>query len=168
MFGQIQERWLEKEILENVKGPILLATGSSFFASYAEGESFAGEYPIDFKKFLKQLKSSKVPLMFISGDLHYGEVSKIESSILGYETYELLSSPFHSNIYPGQNNFHVNPRRLFSVNEYNFFTLDSRLSTQGNLNKADFVVNAWSSQFANYFMVSFGYNWNQSGIKNRP
>lgn len=99
-FGREQEKWFY-QILKERAGPFWLISGDQFFGGYHKFESYEGDHPESFKKFLNQIKKSKRKVAFISGDRHVAEVMKIPKDILGYETYELTSSGLHAKVFPG-------------------------------------------------------------------
>lgn len=161
-FGSEQEQWLNS-ILEKRLGPALIASGSSFFGAYAKGESYEGEFPESFPQFIKSLRKFHIPIIFASGDLHYSEAMRIDAKELGFETFEFLSSAFHSNVYPHQNEYHVNPRRIASVNEYNFMLLESNITNYSFNAK----VSSWGDQGQLYFEIPFGFRWTKDSVTNQ-
>lgn len=70
-------------------------------------------------------KNSKIvgrlPTIFLSGDRHVSEISRIEKSVLGAETIEVVSSPIHGNVYPNNWIDFPNKRQVagvFGVHNY--------------------------------------------------
>lgn len=119
MFGSAQEQWLFSH-LQNDKTPSWLINGSQWFGGYLEKESYEYTMPLSFKRFLVNLKSTNVPVQFISGDVHFSEIMEIESEILGYPTLEITSSSIHSLTFPGWHYTKRNPRRVEATSAHNF------------------------------------------------
>ena len=129
-FGDEQMQWL----LDNLHGRdrVFIASGSQFFGGYAykEGdqsltsvETFQGEHPERFAYFIKQLRNSGVEVVFLSGDRHYSEVLAIPEGVLGYQTYEITSSPI--NMIPQPFPDIANPLRVAGYeNAHNFLVVE--------------------------------------------
>jgi alkaline phosphatase D len=141
-FGKEQEEWLFKnlETSENAKNAKIknheqpqsvIISGDQFFGKYHPFESFEGNHPENFKKFIKKISNLKSTPLFISGDRHISELQKIE--IGAYEQshlnpskkiYEITSSPIHSSLPP---EFTLkqfpNPHRVWAVANKNNFCL---------------------------------------------
>ena len=83
-----------------------------------------------FKNLIKDLKKAFQPVIFLSGDSHHSEINLIEKDILGYETYEITSSPVHSFIYRNNKETLIreNPGQLIKIKEHNYIVIDSRVS----------------------------------------
>ena len=100
-FGDTQLQWL----LHSLQGldHAFIASGSQFFGGYShinnvdndpfQDESFQGDHPKRFEYFIDQLHATGTKVVFLSGDRHYSEVMAIPQDTLGYQTYELTSSP---------------------------------------------------------------------------
>ena len=99
-FGDAQMQWL----LHRLQGldHAFIASGSQFFGGYEhinaannlfKEESFQGEHPARFEYFIDQLRATGTKVVLLSGDRHYAEVMAIPPDVLGYQTYELTSSP---------------------------------------------------------------------------
>lgn len=137
-WGRAQHQWLVKQMKE-AKGPIWLANGDQFFTKATlvtkkdgtkkqVNETFLDDHPKHFKTLMADIKKNLQPVVFLSGDIHYSEVVGIEKEMLGYQTYEVTSSPIHSYIFrskKGPESWLDNPRRLISVKEYNYLVVDS-------------------------------------------
>lgn len=127
-FGAEQEKWLWDQ-LNQAQGPVFLISGDQWFGAYSPFESYEGNQPASFKKFMKKLAQMRMPVVFIGGDRHASEISKIEKSLLGYETFEIISSPIHAKIFPSNWEEFPNPRQVASVaNVFNYTMMDSGLS----------------------------------------
>lgn len=143
-FGREQQSWLMKLLEQGGSDVAWLITGDQWFGGYSPFESFEGNHPRDFKKFMAQLKDEDARVAFLSGDRHASEITKIEASVLGYETFELVSSPIHSKVYPSNWVEFPNARQIASVAEaFNYSVIDSRV---GNRN--------WDVKIRNYKLTA--------------
>ena len=138
-WGEKQHKWFQEQ-LRGAKTPVFLANGGQFFtkATLVQekkgkakqiNESFIDDHPKHFRGLIQDIKASPQPVVFLSGDIHYSEIANIEKNFLGYETYEITSSPLHSFIYrapDGQESWLDNPRRIVSIKEHNFLLVNSR------------------------------------------
>jgi alkaline phosphatase D len=62
---------------------------------------------------------------FLSGDIHFSEVQRLEPRILGYETVEITSSSAHSMTFPGRHLIRArNPRQEAVTSTHNVVLLD--------------------------------------------
>ncbi len=165
-WGKEQHQWFERQISES-KSPIWLANGGQFFAKATVverdngtkkqvNESFVDDHPKHFKKLLQGLKGLKQPAIFLSGDIHYSEIAKIEKELLGYETYEITSSPIHSFIFrnnDGSESWLNNPRRIVSVKEHNYLVVDFEFNNKIEINVKSFGVKQESPYFEQDLVV---------------
>lgn len=123
-WGEAQELWA-LDLLSRHRGPSLIINGSQFFTKSAFKESVVGEHPLQFDRFIKRLKALKTKAFFASGDVHFSEISDIETSFLGYKTLEVTSSSIHSYMFPGLPQIIRNPRRIALTTEKNFVLLQA-------------------------------------------
>jgi alkaline phosphatase D len=151
-FGTEQTDWLLQHIKTH-KGPSWLISGDQFFGGYHRFESFEGNHPEDFKKFIKELKTTKKPLVFISGDRHLSEISKIEKSLIGFETLEMTSSGLHAKMHPGSADQHVNKRRIFAKDGISNY-LDLKVDLESH-KTIQFDAEVWGENFASLYRQSF-------------
>lgn len=169
-WGKAQHQWFKKQLTKSQK-PVWLANGGQFFteATFRKrkdgskkqlNETFSYDHPDHFKRLLADIKSAQEPVMFLSGDIHYSEISKIEQDILGYETFEITSSPVHSYIFrpkKGPEKWLKNPRRLVSVKEHNYVVIDSSIDKkQINLKVESFGVKQGPAYFSKSLTVNKG------------
>ena len=136
-FGKEQEEWLFKnlEATENAKkadiienpepSQSVIISGDQFFGKYHPFESFEGNHPENFKKFIEKISNLKSTPLFISGDRHISELQKIDLSP-NKKIFEITSSPIHSSLPP---EFTLkqfpNPHRVWAVaNKNNFCILN--------------------------------------------
>ncbi len=121
-FGVDQEAWLFTELFGDV--PSFLLSADPFFGGYHAFDSYEGKHPESFKRFLKRLKAQNSPVVFVSGDRPWTEVSEIPTEILGYRTIELTTSSIHAQTSPSiwQNSPNVHQvEGVGGVNNYAVF-----------------------------------------------
>jgi alkaline phosphatase D len=134
-FGQKQEEWLFKnlEASKNAQkaknedrepSQSVIISGDQFFGKYHPFESFEGNHPENFKKFIEKISNLKSTPLLISGDRHISELQKIDLSP-NKKIFEITSSPIHSSLSP---EFTLkqfpNPHRVWAVaNKNNFCVL---------------------------------------------
>ena len=89
-LGNLQWEWLEQQFQKDAEIRIV-ASSNQFSHEYNGHESWTN-VPHERKKMLELIKKHKVEgLLFISGDVHYGEISKLETEGL-YPIYDITSS----------------------------------------------------------------------------
>ena len=139
-FGDTQLQWL----LHRLQGldHAFIASGSQFFGGYShtndddndpfKDESFQGDHPERFEYFIDRLRATGTKVVLLSGDRHYAEVMAIHQDVLGYQTYELTSSPVGSLTTP----FHdiPNPLRVAGNDSATNFMLVEVKELGGGLN----------------------------------
>ncbi len=121
-FGAEQENWILKNV-EASQDPVWLISGDQWFGSYHRFESYEGTHPESFKKFFARLKQTDSTVMFMSGDRHLSEVNKVESELLGYETFEFTSSSLHSKAHPANWDSIPNRRHVRGIDMVHSFIL---------------------------------------------
>ncbi len=90
MLGEGQWKWLEGELQKSADIRII-GSGSQFGISFNGYEGWAN-FPHEQKRFLDLIKKTKANgVMFITGDVHYGEISKLERKDQ-YPIYDVTSS----------------------------------------------------------------------------
>ncbi|MEJ6524075.1 MAG: alkaline phosphatase D family protein [Opitutales bacterium] len=93
-LGEEQWTWLENELRKNADLRII-ASGSQFSHEYNGYESWTN-FPHEQERLIQLIKKTKAEhLLFISGDVHYAEVSKFEHSDC-YPIYDITSSGLSS------------------------------------------------------------------------
>lgn len=118
-LGLEQESWfLEKIKQEN--NPSLIVKGDQFFGGYHQFESFEGDNPENFQRFVQELKSSKTPFVFVSGDRHMSEIMQFPRALFTRPSFEITSSPIHAKLFPNSND--KNPWRVVANNDRHNFT----------------------------------------------
>lgn len=113
-WGAGQESWLWAELKQSQE-PVLLMDGDQFFGGYQRFESYQGDHPENFGKMLKKLRHYRHPVLFVSGDRHLAEITKVSRKYLGYKTYELTTSGIHTTVDPDAFKKSPNPNQLVGV-----------------------------------------------------
>jgi alkaline phosphatase D len=90
MLGEQQWKWLEEELRKPADIRII-GSGSQFSISYNGYEAWAN-FPHEQKRMLDIIKKTKANgVFFITGDVHYAEISKLDTEGL-YPIYDATSS----------------------------------------------------------------------------
>ncbi len=90
LLGAEQWKWLEQQLLE--PADVRIIGSSTQFATQFNGYETWGNYPFEKTRFLELIKQTKANgVVFVSGDLHYAELSYIKPEGL-YGIYDLTSS----------------------------------------------------------------------------
>jgi alkaline phosphatase D len=158
-FGQVQEEWA-MGLVKSHNGASWLISGDQWFGSYHPFESYEGNHPISFKRFLKKLENSVILakkekrqsyIIFASGDRHLNETMKLKP-FLNYSTYEFTSSGIHASTFPDSWKDFPNSRKLQGASgemNYSIFQLDWR-------NKGILEINhqAWGKNSKSLFQNS--------------
>lgn len=93
-LGAAQWRWLEEE-LKKPADLRLIGSGSQFSIEYNGYEGWP-EYPLEKQKFVDLIKKTKANgVMFLTGDVHYAEISKLNEPDL-YPIYDVTASGLSS------------------------------------------------------------------------
>ena len=89
-LGKVQWAWLA-EVLQEPADVRIVMTSSQFGISYNGYEAWAN-MPREREKFIELIKKTKASgIVFISGDVHWGEISKLDIED-GYPLYDITSS----------------------------------------------------------------------------
>jgi len=90
LVGEAQWRWLENELQKEADVRVI-ATSIQFLAEFTGWESWAN-FPADRQRMISLLaKYQSEPIVFISGDVHWAEYSRLETSNI-WPLIELTSS----------------------------------------------------------------------------
>ncbi len=125
-WGEVQEEWLFDR-LGKEKNPAWIFNGNQFFGGYHKYESFERLHKTQFNRVMKRFANLEAPVAFGTGDVHFSEIMRIEPEILGYETFEFVSSSMHSFPFDVKGGIPANARRIQSTLEYNFTLFDSQV-----------------------------------------
>ncbi len=94
LLGEAQWTWLAEE-LQKPADIRLIGTGSQFGIEYNGYEAWAN-FPHEQKRMLDLIKKTKAKgVVFLSGDVHYGEISKLNAPDM-YPIYDITSSGLSS------------------------------------------------------------------------
>jgi alkaline phosphatase D len=94
LLGAAQWKWLEEE-LKKPADLRIIGSGSQFGIEYNGYEAWAN-FPKEQKKMLNLIKTTKANgVLFITGDVHYAEISKLNEPML-YPIYDVTSSGLSS------------------------------------------------------------------------
>lgn len=129
-WGEAQENWAFN-LIRGHSGPVWLMNGSQFFPVLPFKESFNGYYQNNFDALLKEIKALPNRVIFVSGDVHYSELSEIETEAVGYKTYEITSSSVHSRCIPGAPYIFPNSRRLLATGDRNYNLITAKANGYG-------------------------------------
>jgi len=93
LLGEEQWNWLEKE-LQKPADIRIIGSGTQFGIEWNGYEAWAN-FPHEQQRMLNLIKSAKANgVLFISGDVHYSEISKLETAF--YPIYDFTSSGLSS------------------------------------------------------------------------
>ncbi|MCK6598789.1 MAG: alkaline phosphatase D family protein, partial [Bdellovibrionaceae bacterium] len=130
VWGQDQISWFISKLDPKSNDPVWFVNGSQFFGAYHHYESVEREASTELTQLLDVARNLNSVSIFISGDLHYSEISSIEKKLLGFQSLELTSSAIHSTKADDLRN---NPRRVISYRENNYFIVTAHVN-QAQLN----------------------------------
>lgn len=118
-LGLAQEDWLISKLREE-KNPSLLIKGDQFFGGYHRFESFEGNHPENFQRFVGSLRALTTPFVFVSGDRHLSEIMQFPRTLFTRPSFEITSSPIHARTFPESTE--KNPWRVVSNSQGPNFT----------------------------------------------
>lgn len=147
MFSRDDEAWMENEITSS-PGPVWLINGQQFFGGYllgAESLEYTSTEQLD--RIMKMGRKAKVPMVLLSGDVHFSELMELETELMGYRSYELTSSALHSRTFPGQQFRSFNERRLESTSRYNFMAIEMRAKSTDTVEFETVCMGAYENEF---------------------
>jgi alkaline phosphatase D len=124
-LGKDQEQWLMKSLKEESQ-PSFIIKGDQFFGGYSGFESYEGNHPQDFERFVADLKALGTPFIFLSGDRHMSEIMQFPRSLFGLPSFEITSSPMHGKTYDPASV--KNPWRVVAVESKTNFTMIDNLA----------------------------------------
>jgi alkaline phosphatase D len=124
LYGRSQEDWVMKQVQP---GANFILSGSQFFGGFIRKDSYEYYWPTQAKDFATRLRAvgdeKNATVVFGSGDVHFSEVQVLESSLLGYPTFEVTASSVHS--FPGHFFWRpANPRRMQDTGTHNVLLLN--------------------------------------------
>ncbi len=135
VLGEEQWKWLEKQFTESEAKLVIVGSSFQFVSDQHPFETW-GHFPSARERMLQLIKSTGVKgVIFISGDRHFAEISKMERDDLPYPVYDFMSSGLTHNVAVVEKNPHrMKGKRAFNRNfgmiqmhwEEQSFTLQSR------------------------------------------
>lgn len=153
-WGTEQQNWLMDDLNRSEKTAWLL-NGSQFFGGYLGKDSFESSHRENFREMVRELSRVQSKVAFVSGDVHFSEVMKIEQDQIGYETFEVTSSSMHSFTFPLHQFRKRNPRRIESTSSHNFVVVTAEVKDNGELNfTAESFGKGANSRFKTQGLVS--------------
>ncbi len=123
-WGEDQMQWIS-DLIDSHDGFVWFCNGSQVFPKMIFKESVSKEHPENLQKLVQLLKNKNCLAAFISGDVHFSELSQLESHELGYRSYELTSSSIHSLSFPGVPDIIPNKRRIAATGKRNYLLVES-------------------------------------------
>ncbi len=92
VLGEGQWKWLEQEFESSTAKVVLVGTGYQFVSDQHPFETW-GHFSSERERMLKLIKATGVRgVIFLSGDRHFAELSKLEREQLPYPIYDFTSS----------------------------------------------------------------------------
>lgn len=92
VLGEEQWKWLENEFRNSESKVVLVGTGYQFVSDQHPFETW-GHFPSERERMLELIKETGVKgVIFISGDRHFAELSKLERDDMPYPIYDFTSS----------------------------------------------------------------------------
>jgi alkaline phosphatase D len=129
-WGRSQEEWMLNQ-MRQTPGPVWMVNGGQIVPSMIFKESVSRSHRGQYLGILDELQRLESRVIFVSGDVHYSEISELESEILGYPSYELTSSGVHSKAFEGTPGLIFNKRRIESTGQCNYLLVDSQTKGRG-------------------------------------
>jgi alkaline phosphatase D len=139
-WGKEQELWMLDLVARN-NGPAWIMNGSQIFPAMPFKEALSSDHKVQFEGVTAELRKLTNKVVFVSGDVHYSEISKIEAAAVGYVTYELTSSSIHSRNVPGAPDIFPNDRRIASTGHRNYIIVESVAKGSG----VDFIATSYAA-----------------------
>lgn len=120
-LGKEQINWAFSKLSASHE-PNWIIEGTQFFTRYSKSnECFILNGPEECEVFRKNVAQLNSPSVFVAGDVHFTEVTKLEKELLGYKTIEITSSSLHS---IPKATLPKNPDRLQGFTKENFILID--------------------------------------------
>lgn len=149
-WGQAQTQWM-KSCLSANRGTNWIVNGVQFFPKIFWKESLSQNGPKSLKELTNFIRDTKSKVVFVSGDMHYSELTKIRSSVLGYTGYEITSSSMHTSCPWGAFHLVPNSGRMAATTRRNYVIVNTQQ------NGTELEVNLESRSKSN--RVNFHYSF---------
>lgn len=91
-LGVDQSAWFYSKLKEE-GNPALIIKGDQFFGGYHSHNSYEGEHPLDFSRFIGELKIINTPFIFLSGSASMSEIMQFPRSLFGIPSFEISTGP---------------------------------------------------------------------------
>ncbi|MCB0754269.1 MAG: alkaline phosphatase family protein [Flavobacteriales bacterium] len=124
VLGEEQWKWLEDQFRNSTAKVVLVGTGYQFVSDKHPFETW-GHFPSERERMLKLISETGVKgVIFLSGDRHFAELSRLEREDLPYPIYDFTSSGLThaNNIMIEKNPYRVARflKRNFGIIEFNW------------------------------------------------
>lgn len=93
-FSNEQAIWVKKQFEKNSTNTFWLISGSQWFGTKGQDESFEINHPETIYDFFKAINFEQYTIHLISGDSHFSEIKKV--NIQNKSAYEITSSGMHA------------------------------------------------------------------------
>ncbi|MEQ6166327.1 alkaline phosphatase D family protein [Ekhidna sp. MALMAid0563] len=95
VLGEVQWKWFKEQLSEEGVDLFILGTGIQVIPTQHRWEKWSN-FPTARKRLMEVISSANAPLVFISGDRHLSEVSRVEIEDYPYPVWEFTSSSLNS------------------------------------------------------------------------
>lgn len=145
-WGEKQHHWV-LENLNDSNTPVWIFNGNQIFSGkeLVYKEALQTNHPEHFITFTEDMKKTKSPVIFASGDIHFSEIMQIPEDKIGFKTFEITSSSMHSYAGEGWENALRLPGAF--TKEFNFMIIDTK--NDNGILKVD--VASWGLKPEPYF-----------------
>lgn len=121
-LGVDQINFMTNNVDKNLKATFLLEGSPWFGRTQKNMTSYQQVAPKEQEAFFKVIQSWGVPVLFGAGDVHFSEISSLDKSLLGFNSYEIVSSCMHSS---PKSKFYDNPNpQMNGYLKENFIVLE--------------------------------------------
>ncbi len=127
-WGGAQLPWLLDDVRLSSR-PAWVINGTQFFGSNLLREAVESDHPADLRRLTEGLSRSSAPVAFISGDVHFSEIRRVDHQWLGYGSFEFTSSSMHSLPNPGR----ISQNNIVAERRHNFMVFDIDGGDLGNV-----------------------------------
>jgi alkaline phosphatase D len=149
-WGKAQHEWLVANLKNNPEPSWIINGNQVFNFKVLEfKEAMQMNHSSEFDLLMSELKTLPQPIGFLSGDVHFTEITATPKELLGYESFEITSSSMHSYHGNGWDNNKRVPGTF--VNEFNFVVIESSASSK----QMDFKATSWGLAKDPYFSKTF-------------
>lgn len=91
LLGAVQKKWLERQLRESPADLHIVVSGSQFVSDQHQWDSWR-KYPAERDWMLQLIRETDKPVIFLSGDRHFHEISVLEDDSLPYPLADITSS----------------------------------------------------------------------------